>query len=634
MKKWFSAVLALVCLVGAGVDIVRREATAAAEPAAPGALVVVTGQAALTIFDPDVNALIARMTLDEKIGQMTQAEQGELPKDFSDVDALFLGSVLSGGNSDPTPANTVQDWTEMYDRLQKRALMTRLKIPILFGVDAVHGHSNVVGATIFPHNIGLGATRNATLVEEVHRLTAEEVRATGIQWTFAPCVTVPQDERWGRTYEGFSEDPALVAELGAAAVRGLQGTNLGDPRRVLACAKHFIGDGGTVYGTGKPDGPNKPRFPLDQGDVTLSAADLQRLHGQGYVTAIKEGVGTIMPSYNSWNGVKASGSKELLTDLLKSKMGFQGFLVSDYNAIDDLPGDYRSDIKTSVNAGMDMMMVPSKYKLFYTTLKSLVEANEVPMARIDDAVRRILRVKFVMGLMDPRRSQLADRSLQASVGSAAHRAVARQAVRESLVLLKNDGQLLPIAATAKRIHVAGVGAHDIGIQAGGWTISWQGKAGPITKGTTILDGLKAAVKRGTTVTYAADGSGAAGADVAVVVVGERPYAEFFGDSADLAIHKDDLAALAAVKASGVPYAVVVLSGRPVILGDIATEARAIVAAWWPGTEGDGVAEVLTGAYKPTGKLSFTWPKTIAQIPINKGDSRYDPLYPFGFGLSY
>ncbi len=630
MKQWFAAVLALVAVAVVGTVVVQQAVPAQA--AAPQAAKV--GQAALAAFDPQVDALLARMTLDEKIGQMTQAEQGELSKDFSEVGSLFLGSVFSGGNSDPSPANTVQDWTDMYDRLQQQALKTRLKIPLLFGVDAVHGHSNVVGATIFPHNVGLGATRNAKLVEEVHRLSAKEVRATGIQWTFAPCVTVPQDIRWGRSYEGFSEDPALVAELGDAAVRGLQGTNLADPLRVLACAKHWIGDGGTVWGTGRPDGPNK-RHPLDQGDVTLSEADLLKLHGPGYVTALKAGVATIMPSYNSWNGVKASGSERLLTGLLKKQMGFEGFLISDYNAIDDIPGDYRSDIKTSVNAGMDMMMVPSKYKEFYATLKSLVEAKEVPMARIDDAVRRILRVKFAMGLMDPKRNQLADRSLQASVGSPEHRAVARQAVRESLVLLKNDKKLLPIAATAKRIHVAGVGANDIGIQAGGWTITWQGKAGPITKGTTILDGLKAAVKAGTTVTYAADGSGAAGADLAVVVVGERPYAEMFGDTTDLAINKDDLAALAAVKASGVPYVVVVLSGRPVILGDIATEAGAIVAAWWPGTEGQGVADILTGAHKPTGKLAFTWPKSVAQLPITKhSKNAAEALYPFGFGLSY
>jgi beta-glucosidase len=631
MKNWFSAVLALVALAVAGTVTVQQQVPA---EAAPGQAAAKAGQAALTAFDPQVNALLAQMTLDEKVGQMTQAEQGELPKDLSDVDGLFLGSVFSGGNSDPSPANTVQDWTEMYDRLMARSLKTRLKIPILFGIDAVHGHSNVVGATIFPHNVALGATRNAKLVEEVHRLTALEVRATGIQWTFAPCVTVPQDIRWGRAYEGFSEDPALVAELGAAAVRGLQGTNLADPLRILACAKHFAGDGGTVWGTGRPEA-NGPRRPLDQGDVTLDEPDFKRIHMQGYVSALKQGVGTIMPSYNSWKGVKASASERLLTGILKKEMGFEGFVISDYNALDDIPGDFRSDIKTSINAGMDMVMVPAKYKEFYRLLKSLAESGEVPMARIDDAVRRILRVKFAMGLMDPKRNQLADRKLQASVGSAEHRAVARQAVRESLVLLKNDKKLLPIAATAKRIHVAGVGANDIGIQAGGWTITWQGQAGPVTKGTTILDGLKAAVKSGTTVTYAADGSGAAGADLAVVVVGERPYAEMFGDTTDLAINKDDLAALAAVKASGVPYVVVVLSGRPVILGDIATSAGAIVAAWWPGTEGQGVADVLTGAYKPTGKLAFTWPKSVAQLPLNKqSKNAADALYPFGFGLSY
>jgi beta-glucosidase len=465
----------------------------------------------------------------------------------------------------------------------------------------------------------------------VHRITAKEVRATGIQWTFAPCVAVPQDIRWGRTYEGFGEDPALVAELGEAAVRGLQGSDLADPLRVLACAKHWIGDGGTVWGTGKPEGDK--RYPLDQGDVNLTEAELLKLHGPGYASALKAGVATIMPSYNSWNGVKASGSPRLLTGILKQEMGFEGFLISDYNAIDDVAGSYRDDIKASINAGMDMVMVPSKYKEFYTTLKDLVKAGEVPMARIDDAVRRILRVKFAMGLMDPKRNQLADRSLQASVGSAAHRAVARQAVRESVVLLQNAKKLLPIAPTVKRIHVAGAAAHDIGMQVGGWTISWQGAAGPTTRGTTILDGLKAATKA--TVTYAADGSGAAGADLAVVVVGERPYAEFFGDSVDLAIHKDDLAALAAVKASGVPYVVVVVSGRPVILGDIATEAGAIVAAWWPGTEGQGVADVLTGAHKPTGKLPFTWPKSASQLPINMHtQNAAEALYRYGHGLSY
>ena len=630
MKSWFAAVLALVTLVLAGTVIVRQEVPA--EAAAPQATAT-AGQAHLKSFDPQVDKVLAQMTLDEKVGQMTQAEQSEMSKDFSEVDAMFLGSVFSGGNSDPTPENTLKDWTDMYDRLQARSQKTRLKIPILFGVDAVHGHSNVVGATIFPHNVGLGATRDAKLVEEVNRLTALEVRASDIQWAFSPCVTTPQDIRWGRSYEGFGEDPALIAEMGAAATRGLQGKDLSDPLRILGCAKHFIGDGATNWGTGRPKDKSQERFPLDQGDVTLDKATLLKLHGQGYVTALKEGVGSIMPSYNSWNGVKASASEPLLTGLLKKELGFEGFLISDYNALDDIPGGFRTAIKTSINAGMDMVMVPSKYKEFYGHLKSLAESGEVPMARIDDAVRRILRVKFAMGLMDPKRNQMADRTLQPKVGSDEHRKVARQAVRESLVLLKNDKKLLPIGATAKKIVVAGVGANDMGIQCGGWTISWQGKAGPVTKGTTILDGLKAAVKPGTTVSYSADGSGAAGADLAIVVVGERPYAEMFGDSTDLAINKDDLAALAAVKASKVPYVVVVLSGRPVILGDIATDAGAIVAAWWPGTEGAGVADVLTGAYKPTGKLSFTWPKSLDQLPL-KRDGKAQPLYAYGYGLTY
>jgi beta-glucosidase len=583
--------------------------------------------------DAAARALLAKMSLDEKVGQMTQAEQDALV-DVKDVETYFLGSVLSGGNSDPR-TNSLQDWTDLYDRLQSHALKTRLRIPILYGVDAVHGHSNVLGAVIFPHNIGLGATRNAKLVEEIGRITAKEVRASGIQWTFAPCVTVSRDERWGRSYEGFSEDPALVAELGAAAVRGLQGADPKDPLRVLACAKHFAGDGGTVWGTGlvANDAPGG-RWPLDQGDVPLSEAELRRLHMPGYVTTIAAGVGSIMPSYNSWNGLKVSGSRRLLTEILKDEMGFAGFLISDYNAIDQLAGDYRSDVKESINAGMDMVMVPQNYRQFFTTLKSLVEAGEVPLARIDDAVLRILRVKLAMGLMDPGRSQLADRALHRSFGSAEHRAVARQGVRESLVVLKNE-KALPLSRAARRIHVAGRFADDIGTQCGGWTISWQGASGATTTGgTTILAALKAAAGPGAQVTYAADGTGAAGADVGVVVIGEAPYAEFKGDRADLGLAPEDVAAVANVKKAGIPVVVVVLSGRPLILGDVAQTADSIVAAWWPGTEGAGVADVLFGDYAPTGKLSFTWPRSMAQVPINVGDAAYDPLYPFGHGLTY
>ncbi|HET9315133.1 MAG TPA: glycoside hydrolase family 3 N-terminal domain-containing protein [Vicinamibacteria bacterium] len=589
----------------------------------------------LSSFDAQAKALLGTMTLDEKIGQMTQAEQHQLV-DPNDVAAYFLGSVLSGGDSDPK-TNSLQDWTDLYDRLQTGAMKTRLKIPILYGIDAVHGNNNVLNATVFPHNIGLGATRNPALVEEIGRVTALEVRATGIQWTFAPCVAVVRDERWGRHYEGFSEDPALVAELGRAAVKGLQGDDLADPQRVLACAKHFAGDGGTTYGTGTVGVEGQPgKFhPLDQGDTRLSEAELKRLHMQGYVTAIAQGVGTIMPSYNMWNGERASGSKRLLTEILKGEMKFEGFLISDYNAIDALPGDYRADIKQSINAGMDMVMVPQKYREFYATLKDLAQKGEVPMARIDDAVLRILRVKFAMGLFDKDRSQLADRKLQASFGSPAHREVARRAVRESLVLLKNEKGTLPIAKTAKRIHVAGKAADDLGIQSGGWTIEWQGSAGNQNHpgGTTILAGIKAAAK-GASVTYSADGNGAAGADAVVVVAGETPYAEFKGDREDLSLSKDDLAVLANAKKAGAPVTLVLISGRPLVLGDALAQADAVVAAWLPGSEGQGVADVLLGDHKPTGKLPVSWPRSIAQLPINVGDATYDPLFPFGFGLTY
>ena len=587
----------------------------------------------LSAYDAEAKALLGTMTLEEKIGQMVQAEQDQVKE--GDIAAYFLGSLLSGGNSDPK-TNSLQDWTDLYDRVQSQTQKTRLKIPLLYGIDAVHGHNNVIGAVIFPHHIGLGATRDAALVEEVERITAQEVRATGIHWVFAPCVAVSRDERWGRSYESFSEDPALVAELARAAVRGFQGGDLTDPLRVLACAKHYVGDGGTVYGSGTValETDKTKHWPMDQGDTRLSEADLRRIHMAGYKTAIEEGVGSIMPSYSSWNGERMSGHKHLLTDVLKDEMGFEGFLISDYNAIDALPGNYREQIKASTNAGMDMFMVPSRWKELYGLLKDLAEKGEVPMSRIDDAVLRILRVKYAMGLMDPGRSALADRSLQKSFGSAEHRAVARRAVRQSMVLLKNDKKVLPLAKTAKRIHVAGSNADDIGNQCGGWTISWQGESGaPTTGGTTILAALRAAAGADR-VTYARDGLGAAGADVAVVVVGETPYAEYKGDRDDLSLSKDDRAALANAKKAGVPVVLVVVSGRPLILGDAVDMADAVVAAWLPGTEGQGVADVLFGDYKPTGKLPFSWPRSMEQIPINVGDAKYDPLFAYGFGLTY
>jgi len=594
-----------------------------------------TRRIALSSFDPQANALLEKMTLEEKVGQMTQADQEAL-KDVNDIQKYFLGSLLSGGNSDPKAGNRLQDWTDMYDEYQSHAIKTRLGIPILYGVDAVHGHNNVLGAVIFPQNIGLGCTRDAKLVEKAARVTAEEVRATGINWAFAPCVTVPQDERWGRTYEGFGESPDLAKTLGEAAVRGFQGDDLSNPLSVLACAKHFVGDGGTSFGTGMPKGNgSKERFPLDQGDTRLSEQELRDIHMQGYVGAIKAGVGSIMPSYNSWNGVKCSGSKRLLTDILKGELGFEGFLISDYAAIDQISGNYKNDVEQSINAGMDMVMVPRKYEEFFSSLLGLVKEGKVPMARIDDAVRRILRVKFALGLMDKRRSPLTDKKVQASFGSAEHRQVARQCVRESLVLLKNENRALPVSKSVARIHVGGKSADDIGNQCGGWTISWQGQSGDATPGgATVLKAIQNTVGKTTKVTFSKDGSGAAGADVGIVVVGETPYAEMMGDRQDLTLSKEDVAAIENMKSAGIPVVVVLLSGRPMIIDQALGKCDAFVAAWLPGTEGQGVADVLFGDYKPTGRLSFSWPRSMAQVPIHARDANYDPLFKYGFGLTY
>jgi beta-glucosidase len=586
-------------------------------------------------YDTQVRELMSKMTLEEKIGQMTQPEQSGL-KDEQDIEKYYIGSLFSGGGSDPKAGNSLQAWTDAYDSYQSRALKTRLAIPLLYGIDAVHGHNNVLGAVIFPHNIGLGCANNPKLVEQVARISAEEVRATGINWTFAPCVAVPRDERWGRTYEGFGESPELVKTLGEAAVRGLQGVDLSHPLSVLGCAKHFVGDGGTTWGTGIPKDNNPDqRHPLDQGDTRLSERELREIHMQGYLTAIRAGVGSIMPSYNSWNGEKCSGSKRLLTEILKGELGFEGFLISDYNAIDQLPGDFKSDVEQSINAGMDMVMVPTKYREFYSTLHDLAKEGKVPMSRIDDAVKRILRVKFAMGLLDKNRSPMADRNLHKSFGSAEHRAVAREAVRQSLVLLKNDGKTLPLSKTLTRIHVGGKSADDIGNQCGGWTIEWQGQSGNVTTGgTTILKAIQNVVSPETKVTFSKDGTGAAGANVGVVVVGETPYAEMRGDSDDLALSREDIETVQNMKQAGIPVVAVLFSGRPMIIDPVLAKCDAFVAAWLPGTEGQGVTDVLFGDYRPTGKLSFSWPRSISQIPINVGDRNYDPLFKYGYGLSY
>jgi len=604
----------------------------------------------LTAHDEEIKELVGRMTLSEKVGQMTQPDVASL-RDFSDIETFFLGSILSGGGSDPKTGNTLKDWAALYESCQARALKTRLAIPLLYGIDAVHGHSNVLGAVVFPHNIGLGCTRNPALVEKVAQITAREVRATGVQWTFAPCVTVPRDLRWGRTYEGFSEDPLVVAPLGRAAVLGFQGKSLTGRAAVLACAKHFLGDGGTTY---QQRGGSAGA--LDQGDTRVDEAVLRSIHLAGYPAAIDAGVGTIMPSYSSWNGVKCSGSKFLLTGLLKRELGFEGFLISDYNAIDQLvpsaksagtldsnnaagqgqTENYKKCIEISINAGMDMVMVTARYREFISLLQELVKEGKIPMERIDDAVTRILRVKFAQGVMRKGAALMADASLQKEFGSEAHRAVAREAVQKSVVLLKNEGRVLPLSRNAKRIHVTGRGADDIGMQCGGWTIDWQGKRGAVTTGgTTILTALCQAAGKRTSITGSKESTDARGADVAVVVIGEEPYAEMNGDRADLALSREDAAAVSEAKAAGVPVVVVVLSGRPLVLGDAGDQADAILAAWLPGTEGQGVADVLFGDVSPTGKLSFTWPRSMDQLPLGHGKARIENAqFPFGFGLGY
>jgi len=567
-------------------------------------------------IEKEIDRLLSQMTLEEKVGQMTQVDIRYIKKP-EDVIKYGFGSILSGGGATPTP-NTPEAWADLYDSLQTLALRTRLGIPIIYGIDAVHGHNNVKGAVIFPHNIGMGATRNPDLVKKACEITAVEVAATGIDWTFGPCVAVTRDERWGRTYESFGESPDLVSEMAKAEVEGFQGTSLDDPLSIVACAKHFIGDGGTTGG-------------VDQGNTEVDEETLRKIHLPGYISAIKAGVGTIMASYSSWNGIKCHGNKYLITTLLKGELGFEGFVVSDWAAIDQLPGDYRSDIKTAINAGIDMVMVPDKYEEFISNLIDLVEKGDVSQSRIDDAVRRLLRVKFKLGLFE---NPFSNRDLLPKIGCEEHRMIARQCVRESLVLLKNKNNILPLPKNLKRIHVSGKNADDIGNQCGGWTITWQGSSGNITDGTTILQGIKKAVSSETKVTYSFDGSGAEGADVAIAVLGERPYAEMKGDRQDLSLDSDDLRTLENLRKANVPTVVILITGRPLIITEQLDSMDALLVAWLPGTEGDGIADVLFGDFSPKGKLPVSWPRDMSQIPINIGDANYDPLFPYGFGLTY
>lgn len=568
--------------------------------------------------------LVAKLSRREKFGQMMQPDRGTI-RTNDDLARLGIGSLLSGGGSAPSQ-NTAFGWARMVNEYREHSLKAPHAIPLIYGVDAVHGHNNVRGAVIFPHNVGLGATRDADLVERIGRATAREVRATNIDWTFAPVLAVARDERWGRTYEAFGEAPELPELLGPALIRGLQGQRLGrEPHSVLACAKHFIGDGHTLGG-------------VDQGNSPLSPSEIEALL-PAYRMAIEAGVGSMMVSYSSVDGIKMHCHGPLLNDTLKGQLGFNGLLVSDWEAIEKLPGTYVQQLTAAINAGIDMVMAPKVHTGFVPILDGLVP-DRIPMERIDDAVSRILTVKCELGMLEPdsytrdRSGGLAiDAQLMEDFGGPAHRALAREAVQKSLVLLQNRGQLLPLSKDVRRVHLAGSGADDVGRQCGGWTISWQGETGDITPGTSVRAALESVLGPADRMTLSKDGNGAAGADVGIAVIGEKPYAEMNGDKNDLSLHEDDVATVRQLKAAGIPVVVILLSGRPMILGEVAELADAVVAAWLPGTEGAGITDALFGDVPFSGKLPHTWPRSMDQIPINVGDANYDPLFPYGYGLT-
>jgi beta-glucosidase len=621
--------------------------------------------------------LMSRMTQQEKVGQMMEGDRTQFGNPgtsttsnttSNDVRAWTIGSILSGSGDVPSP-NSPAGWTAMVNNYELRSLATRLQIPLIYGEDSVHGDGNMAGATVFPHNIGMGATRDPALAVQEGQITAEETRATGPQWTFAPCLCIARDDRWGRTYESFGEDP-LLADLMQPEIDGLQGSNaepafsnpssvstdstLDANNRILATGKHFAGDGGTSYGTGDSG------YKIDQGVDVMDSTTFQNVFVQPYFPAVQQHmIGSIMPSYSSVQldgascPTKMSASQPLLTGDLKGTIGFQGFLISDYNALQQI-GDSRScpnpsplptgvpdafsyEEATTVNAGMDMLMLPTAYQQGYNDLNTLVNNTVVPMSRVDDAVKRILTQKFELGLFE---HPMVDTTNQPNIGDAAHRAVAAKAVAESLVLLKNAGSVLPLAKTDK-LYVAGSNASNLGNQAGGWTLAWQGASGAINDtGTTILQGLQAADPN---VTFSATATApTTGFDAGVVVVGEHAYAEGQGDVgqtsgttngaiASLNLTTADHQAVDTV-CQAMPCVVVVVSGRSMTVADQLPEIQGLVAAWLPGLEGEGVASGLFGDTPFTGRLPQTWPRTLAQEPINVGDASYDPQFPYGWGL--
>ena len=587
-----------------------------------------------------IDALMSQMTLEEKVGQTVQADINFIKPE--DLKTYPLGSILAGGNSSPgnNERATPDAWLKLADDYWRAALdrPTKAKIPLLFGIDAVHGHSNLVGAIIFPHNVGLGAMHDPDLIRKIGEVTASEMSLAGVDWTFAPTVAVARDKRWGRSYESYSENPADVASYSGKMVEGLQGVDGGrngvKPGHIMSTAKHFLGDGGTKDGK-------------DQGDAVMSEADLARIHSAGYPPAIKAGALSVMISFSSWNGQKMAGNKHIITGALKQRMHFDGFAITDWNAQGQIPGCKNDDCPAAMNAGVDMFMAPDSWKGMYENTLAEVKSGKIPQARLDDAVRRILRAKIKGGLFELQAPK--DRPLAGkweNLGSADHRAVARQAVRESLVLIKNQNNILPLKANA-RILVTGDGADNIGKQAGGWTITWQGTGNAnadFPNGQSIYGGIADAVaKAGGVASLSENGAYKEKPDVAIVVIGEDPYAEFQGDRTNLDYKsgdRSDLDLIMKLKSQGIPVVTVFLSGRPLWTNPYINSSDAFVEAWLPGSEGGGVADVLVGdvnrqpRFDFKGKLTFSWPKKANQGPLNVGTSGYDPQFPYGYGLTY
>lgn len=569
------------------------------------------------IIEQKVDSLLALMTLDEKIGQMSQVRHfSDIQK--GDVASKFIGSVIH--TNGPLPGDGALGWQTRFIELQNEALSTRLGIPLLFGVDAVHGQNTFEGATIFPHNIGLGATRNSDLVEKTAHVTAIETQATGFNWVFSPCIAIPYNEKWGRVYEAFSESTELTQAMTKASVRGHQG-NLADRTTVMATAKHYIGDGSTDYG-------------IEGGNTTLTAIEINERLLPPYRDAVSEGVGSIMASFNTLNNKPLHAHKILITDSLKNKMNFDGIVLTDWM------GYSKYGQNSIINAGIDMVMaVDGDLELFQTGLKRGVENDSVSIERVNDAVKRILRQKYRLDLFD---NPFPDETLVSKIGSSNHRDIARQAVRESLVLLKNDNGALPIDISSNKIVVVGEHANNSGLQSGGWTITWQGKGENYKGATTILEGFQKFSKD--SIIYDADATGKYfDADVAVIVVGEKPYAEFFGDVNDntgfeLTLSKAHQNYINTYVNAGVKTVVVLISGRPLVVTEQLEQADAFVAAWLPGSEGHGIAEVLLGDYNFTGKLPHSWPESVDDFNGRFGPNFWDdsikPLFGFGYGLSY